>query len=107
MKSVLSSRQQSWGRRIRFHCNEVNGSVPVDMTLESDYQTVFSAKHYFKYASGVYGTSTRWPYVLSEQTIKCIYLYLASALVNPRVWFPRLDAVLLRPHLLLLLQAGP
>ena len=46
---------QRWGRRLRFHCNEAVGSVPVDMANAEDAAVVLAAKHYFKYASGVYG----------------------------------------------------
>ncbi len=40
---------------MRFHCNEVAGSVPVDMNAPEDQAIVLSARYYFKYASGVYG----------------------------------------------------
>ena len=55
MKSALGAAGQTWGRRVRFHCNEVSGSVPVDMNVPEDHAVVLSARHYFKYASGVYG----------------------------------------------------
>ena len=60
MQHALGNKQQSWGRRIRFHCNQVVGAAPVDMTKDADAALVFAAKHFFKYASGVYGTRRAW-----------------------------------------------
>ena len=60
MQKSLGNTRRQLGRNVRFHCNEVRGAVPIDMTSEADYTAVFSAYHYFKYASGVYGT---WSFV--------------------------------------------
>ena len=56
MQQALGNTQQTWGRRVRYHCNEVAGAVPVDMNKATDAATVFAARHFFKYASGVCGT---------------------------------------------------